>query len=219
MATRKTEIEIVSNPFELFSNWFSEIKAEGIENPDAVNVSTIDPDGHPESRMVLMRKWDSRGFSFFTNYQSVKSNSLDLNPWGHMCFFWQIHEKQIRIQGAFEKTSVPESEDYWNSRPRESQLNAVASQQSKPLSSRRDLEAEVERVARELGGKPVPRPAHWGGWKLVPWKFEFWFGHPFRLHDRVVYQRFGRCPSKEVLLSTSPGGDAATTWTSMRLQP
>lgn len=219
MGGRRTDIEVVSNPFELFAKWFSEVKAAGIVNPDAVNVSTVDLRGHPESRVVLMRRFDSRGFSFFTNYHSVKSRSLNLNPWGHMCFYWQIQEKQIRIQGVFEKTSDQESDDYWQSRPRESQINAVVSQQSQPLSDRRDLETKAERLARELGDRSIPRPAHWGGWKLVPWRFEFWLGHPYRLHDRVVYQRFEECPSKDRLLQVSAGGDAATHWTPARIQP
>src|SRR5688572_15855456 len=111
--SKPSEIVATPNPFPLFEDWFSGIKKLGIENPDAVNVSTIDLDGHPESRMVLMRRMNARGFSFFTNYHSAKSESLIVNPWGHLCFFWQIQEKQIRIQGVFEKTTDDESNEYW----------------------------------------------------------------------------------------------------------
>ncbi|MBX9768003.1 MAG: pyridoxamine 5'-phosphate oxidase [Bdellovibrionales bacterium] len=208
-----------SNPFALFGEWLLMAKATGMENHDAVNVSTLDLKGHPESRMVLMRRWNDRGFCFFTNYNSPKSKSLLANCWGHMCFFWQVGERQIRIQGVFEKTTALESDEYWNSRPRESQINALASDQSAPVAARGELEKRVQELTEQWIGKPIPRPSNWGGWRLVPWKFEFWLGHPFRLHDRLVYQRFSECPQTATLLSSTAGGQDAVTWNHFRIQP
>lgn len=207
------------NPFTLFGEWFSFAKATGMENPDAMTVSTLDLKGHPESRVVLMRRWTDRGFCFFTNYNSPKSKSIEANSWGHLCFFWQMGERQIRVQGVFEKTTTSESDDYWNTRPPESQINAMASEQSAPIASRKELETRVQALTEKWKGQPIPRPAHWGGWRLVPWRKEFWLGHPFRLHDRIVYQRFPECPEAGPLLAAAPGGQSAVVWTQFRVQP
>jgi pyridoxamine 5'-phosphate oxidase len=156
-----------------------------------VALATADAAGRPSVRMVLLRGIDERGFVFHTNYNSRKARELGENPHAALCFHWHSLEEQIRVEGRIERLSAEESDAYFNSRPRGSQLGAWASNQSAALASRETLEQEYREVERQYEGKPVPRPPFWGGFRLVPDRIEFWFGRPDRLHDRILYTQDG----------------------------
>jgi pyridoxamine 5'-phosphate oxidase len=154
-----------------------------------VALATADADGRPSVRMVLLRGVDERGFVFHTNYNSRKARELAENPQAALCVHWHSLEEQIRIEGRVERLQDDESDAYFGSRPRGSQLGAWASNQSAILASRETLEEEYRTIERRYEGQPVPRPPFWGGYRLVPDRIEFWFGRPDRLHDRLLYTR------------------------------
>lgn len=189
-----------ASALEQFARWFDEALAAQVPEPNAMTLATVDATGQPSARTVLIKGYDERGFTFFTNYASRKGQDLASNPRAALLFFWQPLERQVRIEGVIEKVSPEESDAYYHSRPLGSRLGAWASEQSQPI-TRVELEAR-EQLFRERYGDAPPRPPHWGGYRLVPHAIEFWQGRPSRLHDRLRY------------LSDHQGG-----WTRDRLSP
>ena len=178
-----------ADPMTLFGVYFARAKEDVTHDPTAVALATTTRAGFPSVRMVLLKAIDERGLVFFTNYDSRKGHELHQNPQAAMCFYWPRIEVQVRAEGAVEKLSATDSDAYFNSRARLSQIGAWASQQSTPLPSREILLQRVAEMESRFDGQPIPRPPSWGGFLLVPQRMEFWQGNPGRLHDRLVYEQ------------------------------
>ena len=177
------------NPMEQFRLWFAEAIQEKLHEPNAMILSTALKSGKPSSRIVLLRDADKSGFTFYTNYTSRKGKEIDENPCAALLFYWAQIEKQVRIEGVIEKVSDKKSNDYFNSRPRESRIGAWISQQSHVIVSRQALEKKYADMDKKFPGQKIPRPHFWGGYVLKPTAFEFWQGRENRLHDRLLYSK------------------------------
>jgi pyridoxamine 5'-phosphate oxidase len=195
------DADVADDPIMQFTRWFEEALRAEVNEPNAMNVATVDASGKPSSRIVLIKQFDARGFTWFTNYASRKGVELAANPHAAILFFWPELERQVRIEGRVERVDAQESESYFHTRPLKSRLAALASAQSAPIASRAALEEHYDAVAAQFGEQP-PRPEHWGGYRLVPEYVEFWQGRRSRFHDRIVYER-----------------QADGTWSRHRLQP
>ncbi len=178
-----------AEPFERFRVLFAQASAAHPKDPNAVTLATVDERGRPSARVVLMKEFDEAGFVFFTNYESRKGRELTGQKVAALCFYWDQLGQQVRIEGDVEKVSGAESDAYFATRPRISQLGAWASHQSQVLDSRKTLEARLEAVTKRYEGHEVPRPPHWGGFRLTPLAIEFWKAGEFRLHERSRYVR------------------------------
>ncbi len=179
------------DPFHLFDEWFKAAAETEPDEPNAVALATVGAEGMPSVRMVLLKGVDDRGFVFYTNYESRKGRQLLANPQAALCFHWKSRKRQVRIEGKVEQVSPEDADVYFATRARTSQIGAWASQQSRPLAARFELEKRVAQFTAKFGIGAVPRPPHWSGFRIVPELIEFWENRPFRLHDRLVYHRDG----------------------------
>ncbi|MDB5734189.1 MAG: Pyridoxine/pyridoxamine 5-phosphate oxidase [Alphaproteobacteria bacterium] len=191
------------DPFALFQDWMAEAQAAEPNDPNAMALATADADGTPNVRMVLLKGADAGGFVFFSNAHSIKGEELAANPKAALNFHWKSLRRAVRVKGGIAQVSDAEADAYFATRPKDSQIGAWASPQSRPMEGRWIFEKAIAQYALKYGLTTVPRPPHWTGWRITPLRIEFWRDRPFRLHDRLVYAR----------------ADAASAWTTERLFP
>jgi pyridoxamine 5'-phosphate oxidase len=195
------ESDVLPDPIEQFARWFADATDAGVPEANAMTLATATLDGLPSARIVLLKGFDARGFTFFSNYNSRKGREIDANPRAALAIHWQPLERQVRIEGTVERVDREESEAYFLSRPLGAQIGAWVSQQSDVLTSREDLERRAEELQKRFANQPIPLPDFWGGYRVLPTSIEFWQGRASRLHDRLQYLR------------------ARTGWTLRRLSP
>lgn len=197
------EHQLQPDPFQQFAEWVDFAFAENIHDPTAMTLATADAQGQPHARIVLLKSYDADGFVFYTHYDSDKGKEIAQNPLASLLFFWPAFDRQIRLEGTLEKLRYEASDAYFQSRPRDSQLSAAISKQSQPVSGREALEQSLATAAQTLP-EQIPCPKTWGGYRLIPHRFEFWQGRPNRLHDRFIY---------------TPIDSLNTGWQTTRLSP
>lgn len=178
---------MAADPFDLFDQWFAKARTSEVNDPEAMALATADIKGRPSLRMVLLKDHGPDGFVFYTNEQSAKGAQLGTNPWAALLFHWKSLRRQVRIEGQVERVSDEQANAYFATRGRDSQLGAWASDQSRPLDSRATFERRFEEMKAKFEGREVPRPPHWGGFRLRPERFEFWSDRPSRLHERRLF--------------------------------
>jgi pyridoxamine 5'-phosphate oxidase len=191
------------DPFSLFAEWFEDARKSEPNDPNAMALASCDDSGLPNIRMVLMKDFNADGFVFYTNFESQKGQELLATEKAGLLFHWKTLRRQVRVRGVTEQVTAQEADEYFNSRPREARIGAWASQQSRPLSARFELETQVALYTAKFALGLVPRPPHWSGFRVKPLAIEFWHDRPFRLHDRVVFRR----------------PDMGAAWTKARLYP
>ncbi|NWG25517.1 MAG: pyridoxamine 5'-phosphate oxidase [Pseudorhodoplanes sp.] len=200
---RSGDFTEADEPYALFEAWFEDAKAKEPADPNAMALATVDGEGLPDVRMVLLKGFDERGFVFFTNTTSAKGRELAVQPKAALLFHWKSLNRQVRVRGPVEPVTTEEADAYFATRPRQAQIGAWASQQSAPLESRFAFEKAIALYAAKYAVGDVPRPPHWSGYRIVPLAIEFWHDRPFRLHDRIVFRR----------------ADERAPWTKTRLYP
>jgi pyridoxamine 5'-phosphate oxidase len=178
---------MATDPFQLFDEWFADARASEVNDAEAMALATADVAGQPSVRMVLLKGHGRDGFVFYTNEQSAKGNQLAANPRAALLFHWKTLRRQVRIEGGVQQVSGAEADAYFASRGRDSQLGAWASDQSRPLDRREHFEARFEEMKQKFEGRDVPRPSHWGGYRVIPRRIEFWLDRPHRLHERRLF--------------------------------
>ncbi len=198
-----SDFTLAEEPFALFSSWMEDAARSEINDPNAMTLATVDADGMPDARIVLLKGFDHDGFVFYTNIESAKGRELAEVPKAALVFHWKSLTRQVRVRGTVSRVTDAEADAYYASRPRGSRLSAWASQQSRPLASRETFIADLEEVERRYGEGEIPRPPHWTGFRIVPMSIEFWHDRPFRRHDRLVFRR----------------DTAENAWTTTRLYP